>query len=441
MNVMERTKINVVDATCGAGKTSWAVQKINDAEKVAGFGERPDKKYIYVTPFLEEVKRIIGLTKARFFQPESETGKGSKIEHFKMLVELGESIVTTHELFKRLDSDTLEDIEAEGYTLIMDEVANVLEPVDIGPMEIEYLLALKVIEIDEMGKVTWLDEKYGRSQQDKKFKNIKIMADNDNLFILQEKAFYWTMNVKAFEVFDEVYILTYLFDGQMQKYYYNMFNVEYAKHCVKEKIDGRYELIEYDSTLENRKELYDLLNIYDGKLNHNYDFREKLPKVKQPPRMNYYQLSSGWFEKAIEKDIDQLRKNLLNYFGNVAPTPNGELFWTTLTSMTPRLKDKKCKFNKKNDRTKDNFLPFNVRATNDYSNRTAMAFVYNRFMNPNDKQFFTTRDVIVNEDLLAVSDLIQFLFRGCIRNGEPMNCYIPSERMRSLLKDWSEYKI
>lgn len=62
-------------------------------------------------------------------------------------------------------------------------------------------------------------------------------------------------------------------------------------------------------------------------------------------------------------------------------------------------------------------------------------------MNPNDKQFFTTRNVSVDEDLLAVSDLIQFMFRGCIRKGKRMNCYIPSERMRSLLKDWAEYKI
>lgn len=39
------------------------------------------------------------------------------------------------------------------------------------------------------------------------------------------------------------------------------------------------------------------------------------------------------------------------------------------------------------------------------------------------------------------TDLIQFIFRGCIRKGQSMHCYIPSERMRSLLKDWADYKI
>ncbi|MFJ8263528.1 hypothetical protein ACIQ4I_16490 [Rummeliibacillus sp. NPDC094406] len=101
----------------------------------------------------------------------------------------------------------------------------------------------------------------------------------------------------------------------------------------------------------------------------------------------------------------------------------------------------KCKFDKKGNREKDNFLPFNARATNNYGDRNAMAYVYNRFMNPNEKKFFTSRGVNVNEDLLAVSDLIQFIFRGCIRNGEPMNCYIPSERMRSLLKQWANFEV
>ena len=180
------TKIKVIDAICGAGKTSWAIQMINDSEKVNGFGETSDKKYIYVTPFLNEVERVSNSTKADFFQPNTQQGKGSKIEHFKMLVELGKSIVTTHELFKRLDVETLEEIEQEGYTLIMDEVANVLEAINISHKDIEYLLKWNVIEVDALGKVTWLDDEYGQDKDDR-FRDIKIIAENENLFILQEK--------------------------------------------------------------------------------------------------------------------------------------------------------------------------------------------------------------------------------------------------------------
>ena len=66
----------------------------------------------------------------------------------------------------------------------------------------------------------------------------------------------------------------------------------------------------------------------------------------------------------------------------------------------------KCKLNKKDDRSKDNFVPFNTRATNDYADRKATAFLLNRFMNPNEYQFFSYRGVEVDEELLAISDLI-----------------------------------
>lgn len=436
-----KKKINIVDAICGAGKTSWAIQKINDAEKVAGFGETSGKKYIYITPFLEQVKRVIDNTKADFFQPDPTKGNGSKLEHFKMLVELGKNIVTTHEIFKRLDAEVLEDIADEGYTLIMDEATQVIEALnDISEEDIDILLELNAIEIGELGKVTWLREYYGNNKNSK-FLDIKIMSENNTLFIQENQAFYWTMNVRAFEVFEEVYILTYLFDAQEQKYYYDMHDVEFVKSSVN-KNGERYQLVKYDKGLEPRKELYDLLTIYNGKMNHNFDQREENASAKELKVIKEYQLSSRWLENSSKKDIQQLNNNLLNFFFKYCDgIPVDKLFWTTLSSIAPDLTNKKCKFNKKGNREKDNFLPFNARATVEYADRIAMAYVYNRFMNPNDKKFFTSRGVSVNQDLMAVSDLIQFLFRGCIRNGEPMNCYIPAERMRKLLKDWSEFKI
>ncbi|MDM5310846.1 hypothetical protein [Peribacillus frigoritolerans] len=52
------TNIKVIDAICGAGKTSYAIQMMNDFSKV-GFGvdgelHTSEKKFIYVTPFLSK---------------------------------------------------------------------------------------------------------------------------------------------------------------------------------------------------------------------------------------------------------------------------------------------------------------------------------------------------------------------------------------------------
>ena len=40
------SKITVVDSICGAGKTSWAIQFMDNNFK---------DRYIYITPFLEEM--------------------------------------------------------------------------------------------------------------------------------------------------------------------------------------------------------------------------------------------------------------------------------------------------------------------------------------------------------------------------------------------------
>ena len=62
-------------------------------------------------------------------------------------------------------------------------------------------------------------------------------------------------------------------------------------------------------------------------------------------------------------------------------------------------------------------------------------------MHPIEKAFFEDNNVVVNEDLLALSDLIQWIFRGSIRNDTPMKIYIPAVRMRDLLYKFLNYEI
>lgn len=438
-------KIKVIDAICGAGKTSYAIQKINDASRVTKitneFGReyRTDKKYIYVTPFLSEVQRVVNSTKAEFSEPKNI--KGSKVNHLRFLIEEDKSIVMTHELFARMDEELLSDIEMAGYTLIMDEVANVLQQVKITKDDIKVMINSGLITIGENGLVEWIQEGYEASEMSR-FSDIKVLADTENLYIQNNVAMFWTMNVNAFKSFEEIFILTYLFDGQIQKYYYDLHELDYEKYSIIKEGD-RYELCEYDSRHDNRERLRNLLNIYqDGQENVNKkSYLNSNYHKKGNSKYSEYWLSKSWFDKATEAEIRQLKNNLTNYFRNHAPTENNRLYWTTIKAYANDLKNPKCKFSKKDDRSKDNYLPFNARATNDYADCVSMAYAYNRFINPLEKKFFEIRGVKVDEDLLAVSDLVQFLFRGCIRKGEVMHCYIPSPRMRVLLIDWLNYKI
>jgi hypothetical protein len=57
-------------------------------------------------------------------------------------------------------------------------------------------------------------------------------------------------------------------------------------------------------------------------------------------------------------------------------------------------------------------------------------------MNPVLKHFFIQKNIIVNDEEYALSELVQWVWRSAIRDGKEINLYIPSSRMRRLLTDW-----
>ena len=57
-------------------------------------------------------------------------------------------------------------------------------------------------------------------------------------------------------------------------------------------------------------------------------------------------------------------------------------------------------------------------------------------MMPPIKQYLERNGATINEDMYALSELVQWTFRSRIREGEPINLYIPSERMRDILINW-----
>ena len=82
------------------------------------------------------------------------------------------------------------------------------------------------------------------------------------------------------------------------------------------------------------------------------------------------------------------------------------------------------------------FIPLNSRATNQYSHKKNCAYVVNRYLNPFYKAFFDQRNIKIDEDRYALSEMLQWIWRSAIRNGEEINLYIPSVRMRRLLIDF-----
>ena len=71
-NENEAKKVIVLDSIMGTGKTSYAIQLMKEA---------PDtQRFIYVTPFLDEVQRIKSEVSNRSFrEPNAKHGFGTKL--------------------------------------------------------------------------------------------------------------------------------------------------------------------------------------------------------------------------------------------------------------------------------------------------------------------------------------------------------------------------
>ena len=421
--------ITVVDAICGSGKTEFCIQYMNKYGK----GSSEDNKlFIYVTPYLSEVDRIKSNCPELEFKDPINKGVG-KLESLKKLIAAGENIATTHTLFTSIDEEVLELLRWSGYTLILDEVLNVINEYPISRSDMNLLLKGDLCSVDDK-MLKWNDSCYTG-----KFQELKLMSDIGNIHYYRDSFLFWTITPESFKVFDEVFVLTYLFDGQIQRYFYDLHNITYnMKSIIKE--EGVYKLVEYDSKYDNRDKLKDMLEIYEdngkSKLNSNY-----------AKNITNTTLSSTSLRNMDSANYDRLKKNIDTFFKNNCKATTKDTFWTTLIAVAPNLKGKRNTFKQSKDsksgydKTKCNFLSHNTRATNHYGERKYCAYIYNRFMHPIEKAFFEDNNVVVNEDLLALSDLIQWLFRGSIRNGVTMKVYIPSIRMRNLLKKYLKYEI
>ena len=137
-----------------------------------------------------------------------------------------------------------------------------------------------------------------------------------------------------------------------------------------------------------------------------------------------------------------------NYKNSVNATSD-DVMWTTSISggMKEKLMQKGFKYTKKLTaeekkqpekelRKQCQFVACNARATNDFSQRHVLMYMLNRYFNPNQADFFSARGYKLDEDQFALSELLQWIWRSAIRNGEPINIYIPSTRMRNLLQEW-----
>jgi len=388
----------------------------------------PNKRYIYITPYLEESDRIKrACPELRFKEPSNKLPEYEfkKYNHTMELLKNGENITSTHNMFLRYSDEMLDIIKAGKYTLIIDEAVDVLRSSDLKKSDIQLLKdagwatenADGYIEINPPGEYD------GNLVGDivNLSKGNRIINIETDESVQRDKFcnyYYWVLSKEIFDAFSDVYVLTYMFEAQSMKYYFDLNKMDFSIIGVSYN-DGVYSfsdtidyIPEYTKTLSNKIHIFD-----NRKMNAVGD--------------SNHSLSSTWFKKASSgksKKIDELRKNVKNYFINYNGDKSGSRrLWATYKTGESFIRGKGYYYNN---------IAFNIKATNDYKDRDVLAYCVNIFIHPNEKIYLTKNKVIVLEDRYALSVLIQWIWRSAIRDGKEIWIYIPSKRMRNLLINW-----
>lgn len=431
----------VVDDITGAGKTSYMIQYIND---------HPELSYVYCTPLLNEVERIkTSCPNSNFKEPIYENG-GRKIDSFNKLLESGENIVLTHSTFANATDETLDYIRDSNYVLIMDETLNTLENFNqvcndsnqkVNKADIKMLMEQKFISVDDYGRVSWITDSYIGG----KYSDVERMAKNGTLLFLDETMLVWQFPAIIFDLFKDVIVLTYLFEGSILKPYFQYHGIDWTLKSVG-CTDGKYYLTDYrynTAAIDEYKKLIEVFN--NQKAN---DYRNK-------------SLSKNWYKKN-KPELKTLKNRLNNYFRNVKGAKADQILWTcpkeyknelqgagyiTIRKLTAAEKKLPPTEQDKLEKVLSCFVPCNIRATNDFNTRSVLAYCCNMYLNPYIKKYFDKKNIKdgmnieVNEDIFALSCMIQWIFRSRIRNEQPISIYIPSVRMRTLFNKWLENRI
>ena len=214
--------VRVCDTIMGSGKSQSAITYMND---------HPEKRFIYITPLLTECTRIREACPALdFVEPSNKLAqyKWHKVDHTRALIEEGRNIATSHAAFKHYHHDMVDLIKRQHYTLIVDEEVEVFKE--------ESKRCNGNIQILADGGYIVRDGntyKYtGKECQQNALTDFMQTIVCNNLYQASDldigPMFFWMIPHEIFMAFDDVFVLTYLFQYSEMRYFFDLYSIPYT---------------------------------------------------------------------------------------------------------------------------------------------------------------------------------------------------------------------
>lgn len=387
-------QMKICDQICGSGKTSAAIKMMRDT---------PNNHYLFITPFLDEVDRICSA--CGFEQPD---GNGKQYSLHKLLADR-RNIASTHALFLRANLETIDLIRSGHYVLVLDEVADVVQVFPCQKQDIQDMINLGYVSIAQDNRLVWCYPDYDKNGAYNVYRS--YIENGHAMWFGDDRLFLWFLSEDLFKAFDECYVLTYMFHAQIQRVYFDLFDISYEYIGTKRLNDGSFEFCDKSSGMQIEGLYAPHIHILEN---------DKMNAIGERTTA----LCKTWFRR---NSNDQLRRNIYNVYRNIWGCKSDEFLWTTFKDYQDDISGKGFK---------SAFLQSRSRATNKYAGCKYLAYGLNVYVPVGIKQFLNQKNVHIDDDDYALSELLQWLFRSAVRNQQDVFLYLPSRRMRNLLQEW-----
>ena len=431
----------MIDAPCGNGKTEYIIRYLS-AHK--------EKPFLYISPLRKMFDRLKGegeyegkgIKGRTLYTPETGRYNRTKLQSLKEMIGVGVDVMSTHALFLRLDNEAINMFRRYEYELIIDEALDAVTALPTGKKQdneedfvfhelkqqvtdqhLKWLLMHGCISIDteNYNRVVWTDAPSGLEHR---YEDVERMIKTGSISYVNGTFLIWSFPISAIEAFENVTILTYRFNSSIFKAYLDFYGKSYEhKTVVRDSYDNLF-LTEFSSELEKGPQYADLVNVCDA---------NRLNIIGRRVGRGF-PLSNTWYSHSDKIQRKAIKDHLINYFRHYCKANSDSVMWTTYKGFEDKVKP--SGYIMRSDGRTPSFVPCNSKATEEYKDRYNLAYLIDRHLNPGIKAFFRQKDIIIPEDEYSLSELIQWIFRSRIRNNEPINLYIPSERMRNLLLEW-----
>jgi len=444
-----QSNITVWDALMSSGKTNKIIDYMIDASKTNSLMSYDNDLFMYCSPYLDEAHRIAATVSEgeaqtpqlnddgtyayldepqaalKFKHPNNNNKDGSKLTGLMSLIDARHNVVSTHTLLNSLDPNTLE--QCKDYTLIIDEALIAYEAdCTLNSKTVNRYLENGVLSLKEDGYTLQFHREHFANLDGKpadydctKDTEVEQFARDCDLGLL------YKFNNKVIRKFDadilskfkKVVIMTYMFEGSMFSLLLKQSNVN-------------YELEYFGKTVESIRDLITINK--DKKMNTIGDYGTTANGAKN---LKKHALTSNHYKKDRvnnNKDSKALYNHLWNMWQQREKIAPERRLWTCFSDDKLAISRGKGKVNRYGSK----WIAFNTRATNNYAHTDHLAYLVNVFIDSNFIKASSADGIKLSQDHYALSTLLQWLFRSAVRNKQPIDLYIPSERMRNLLEQW-----